>query len=63
MGSNSFELNTQPFLGLHLVFNVDPLPPYSPPLFDTSEIVEQLTPIELKPDCMEQSSTDRIVDT
>ena len=63
MGDNSFELNLPPFLGLHPVFNVDLLWPYFPPLLDTSEIVEQLKPIELKPNCMEQSSTDQIVDT
>jgi hypothetical protein len=44
MGSISFELNTPPFLGLHLVFNVDLLRPYFPPLLDTSKIAEQLTP-------------------
>jgi hypothetical protein len=60
---NAFELNTPPFLGLHLVFNVDLLRPYFPPLLDTSEIKEQLTPIELNPDCMEHVSTDQIVDT
>jgi hypothetical protein len=54
VGSNSFELNTPPFLGLHPVFNVDLLRPYFPPLLDTSEITEQLTPTKLNPDCMEQ---------
>jgi hypothetical protein len=63
VGSNAFELNTPPFLGLHPVFNVDLLRPYFPPLLDTSEIVEQLTPTELNPDYMEQASTDHIVDT
>jgi hypothetical protein len=63
VGSNDFELNTPPFLGLHPVFNVDLLRPYFPPLLDTSEITEQLTPTELNPDCMEQASTDQIVDT
>jgi hypothetical protein len=63
VGSNAFELNTPPFLGLHPVFNVDLLRPYFPPLLDTSEIAEQLTPTELNPDCMEQASTDQIVDT
>jgi hypothetical protein len=50
MGDNDFELNIPPFLGLHLVFNVDLLRPYFPPLLDTSEVAEQLTPIELNPD-------------
>jgi hypothetical protein len=64
MGSNAFELNTPPFLGLHLVFNVDLLlRPYFPPLLDTSEIVEHMTPTKLNPDCMEQASTDQIVET
>jgi hypothetical protein len=45
VGDNDFELNTPPFLGLHPVFNVDLLWPYFPPLLDTSEITEQLTPI------------------
>jgi hypothetical protein len=53
MGSNVFEINTPPFLGLHLVFNVDLLRPYFPPLLDTSEIAEQLTPTKLNHDCME----------
>jgi hypothetical protein len=53
VGSNSFELNTPPFLGLHLVFNVDLLWPYFPPLLDTSKIVEQLKPTELNPYYME----------
>ena len=50
---NAFELNIQLFFGLYLVFNVDHLWPYFPPLLDTSDIVEQLTPTELNPDCME----------
>jgi hypothetical protein len=63
MGCNDFELNTIPFLGLHPVFNEDLLRPYFPPLLETSEIDEQLTPKDLNPDCMEQGSTDKIVDT
>jgi hypothetical protein len=63
MGSNVFELNTPPFLGLHPVFNVDLLWPYFLPLLDTSEIAEQLTPTNLNPDYIEQASTDQIVDT
>jgi hypothetical protein len=63
VGDNYFELNLPPFLGLHPIFNVDLLRPYFPPLLDTSEIEEQLTPIELNPDCMEHESTDHIMDT
>jgi hypothetical protein len=63
LGSNDFELNTQPFLGPHPLFNVDLLRPYFPPLLDTSEITEHLTPTELNPDFMEQASTDQIVET
>ena len=60
---NAFELNIPPFLCLHLVFNVYHLRLYFPPLLDTSDVAEQLTPIELNPDCMEQATTDRIMDT
>jgi hypothetical protein len=63
MGDNSFELNIPHFLGLHLVFNVDLLRPYFPPLLDTSDVVEQLTPTELNPDCIQQESNDQIVVT
>jgi len=63
VGSNYFELNTPPFLGLHPMFNVDLLWPYFPPLLDTLEIAKQLTPTKINPDYMEQASTDQIVDT
>jgi hypothetical protein len=63
MGVNDFQLNIPPFLGLHPVFNVDLLHPYFPPLLDTSEVAEQLTPTELNPDCIEHASNDQIVDT
>ena len=62
-GENAFELNIPPFLGLHPVFNVDRLRPYFPPLLDTSDMVEQLTPTKLNLDCMEQARTDQIMDT
>ena len=52
-----------PFLGPHLVFNVDRLLPYFPPLIDTSDIAKQLTPRELNSDCREQAATDWIMDT
>ena len=45
------------------MFNVDRLQPYFPPLLDTSDMAEQLTPTELNPDCMEQATTDQIMDT
>ena len=61
VGNNSFKLSIPPFLGLHPVFNVGRLRPYLPPLLDTSDIAEQLTPIELNPDCMEQATTDCIM--
>jgi hypothetical protein len=63
VGDNSFELNIPPFLGLHPVFNVDLLRPYFPPLFDTSEVEEQLNPIELNLEYIQKASTDHIVDT
>jgi hypothetical protein len=63
MEDNFFELNIPPFLGLHLVFNVDLLRPYFPPLLDTSEVLEQLTPTDLKPNYIQKESNDHIVDT
>ena len=63
MGDNSFELSIPPFLGLHPVFNVDLLRPYFSPLLDTSDVAEQLTPTDINPDCMEQDTIDRIMDT
>ena len=62
MGDNAFELNIPPFLSLHLMFNVGHLRLYFPPLLDTFEIAEQLTPTELNPYFMEQAPTDRIMD-
>jgi hypothetical protein len=62
VGDNSFELNIPPFLGLHPVFNVDLLRPYFPPLLETSEIEEHMTPIEINLDCMQHESSDDIVD-
>jgi hypothetical protein len=38
LGDNAFELNIPPFLCLNLVFNVDLLRPYLPPLLDTTKI-------------------------
>ena len=58
MGDNSFELNIPPFLGLHPVFNVDLLRPYFPPLLETSEVEEQLTPTKLNPNYLQQESND-----
>jgi hypothetical protein len=62
VGDNSFELNIPPFLGLHPVFNVDLLHPYFPPLLGTSKVAEQLTPTNLKPECIQKESIDHIVD-
>jgi hypothetical protein len=42
VGENDFELSITPFLGLHLVFNVEFLRPYFQPLLDTLDAVEQL---------------------
>jgi hypothetical protein len=47
-----FMLDIPPFLGLHPVFNMDLLRPYFPPLLDTSNIAEQLTPTEINPNCI-----------
>ena len=53
IGDNVFEISIPPFLGLHPVLNAYHLQPYFPPLLDTSDIAEQLTPTELNPDFME----------
>jgi hypothetical protein len=63
VGYNSFELNITPFLGLHPLLNMDLLHPYFPPLLDTSEVEEQMTPTELNPDNIQHASNDNIVDT
>ena len=63
IGDNAFELSIPPFLGLHPVFNVDRLQPYFPPLLDTSDVAEQLTPTELNPNYMEHTTIDQIMDT
>ena len=42
---------------------MDLLRPYFSPLLDTLEVAEQLTPTELNPNCMEQATIDRIMDT
>ena len=62
MGDKYFELSIPLFLGLHPMFNADRLRPYFLPLLDTSDIAEQLTPMELNPDLMEHDATDRIMD-
>jgi hypothetical protein len=53
MGENDFELSIPPFLGLPLVFNVELLQPYFPPLLDTLEVAKKLTPKKLNPDYLE----------
>ena len=63
MGDNAFEHNNPPFLGLHPVFKVDLLRPFFPPLLDTSEVAEKMTPTELNPDYIQQASNDQFVDT
>ena len=63
MGDNAFELSIPPFLGLHPIFNVDLLRPYFPPLLDTSEVAEKLTPTEINLDYMEKATVDIIMDT
>ena len=42
---------------------MDLLRPYFLPLLDTSEVAEQFTPTEIKPDCIQQESNDQIVKT
>jgi len=43
------------------VFNMNLLPPYLPPLLDTSEVAKKMTPIEINPDYIQQESNDHIV--
>ena len=62
VGDNAFELSIPLFLGLHPVFNVDLLCPYFPSFVNTSDIAEQLTPMELNLDYMEQPTTNWIMD-
>jgi hypothetical protein len=62
VAENYFEIIIPPFLGLHLLFNVDLLRPYFPPLLDTLEITEQLTPTELNPEYIQHASNDYIVE-
>jgi hypothetical protein len=63
MGDNYFELNIPPFLGLHLVFNMDLLRPYFTPLLDTLDVAEYLTPREINPNYIQQESSDQIMYT
>jgi hypothetical protein len=62
MGDTYFELNISCFVGLHPLFNMDLLRPYFPPLVDTSEVAEQLTPTELNPEWIKHDSSDHIVE-
>jgi hypothetical protein len=62
VGDNYFDFNIPPFLGLHPVFNVDLLRPYFPPLLETLEIAEQLTPKDINLDCIQQEFNDHIVE-
>lgn len=61
MGDSPFERSITPFLGMYPMLNVDHLQPYFPPLLDTSSITEQLAPIELNLDYMEQATTNQIM--
>ena len=63
VSDNAFELSIPPFLGLHPVFNVDLLCAYFPPLLDTLEVANQLTPIDLNPNFMKQATINHIMDT
>jgi hypothetical protein len=63
MENNYFELNIPPFLGLHPMFNANLLHPYFPPLLDTSDVAEQLTPTELNLNYIQHASRDHILET
>jgi hypothetical protein len=60
--TNYFELSIPPFFGLHLVFNVELLRPYFPPLLDTLEVDKKLAPIKLSFNYLEKATMDQIID-
>ena len=63
MSENYFELSILPFLGLHLLFNVELLQPYFPPLLHTSEVVEHLSHTQINLDNIEHATFDQIMVT
>jgi hypothetical protein len=50
---NSFELNILPFLGLHLVLNVELHRPYFPSLLNPWEVEEYVPPMKFNIDYIE----------
>jgi hypothetical protein len=63
VGENDFKFSIPPLLGLYLVFNVELLRPYFPPLLDTSKVDEKLDPTEINSEFLEIDTVDWIMDT
>jgi hypothetical protein len=61
VGDSDFELSIPSFLVLHPIFNVYLLQPYFPPLLDTLEVEEHLTPRDIKLDYIKQETIDQIM--
>ena len=51
-----------PLLGVHLVFNVELLKPYFPPLLDIANVAEEISHIELNPEVINPLQSDQIVE-
>ena len=62
VGENAFELNLPPFLGVHLVFNVELLKPYFPPLLDIADVAEEINHTELNPEVVNPLQSDKIME-
>ena len=62
VGENAFELNLPPFLGVHLVFNVELLKPYFPPLLDIADVANEINHIELNQEVSHPLQRDQIME-
>ena len=62
VGENAFELNLPPFLGVHLVFNVELLKPYFPPLLDIADVAKEISHIELNLEAISPLQSDQIME-
>jgi hypothetical protein len=63
MDENAFKLNLPPYLDLHLVFHMELLQSYFPPLLDASKVVEQLATTKVNPNCIEKTRVDKNTNT
>ena len=62
VGENAFELNLPSFLGIHLVFNVEPLKPYFSPLLDIANVAKEISNIVLNLEVFNPLQSDQIVE-